>query len=196
MAKVIRNRWVFRTGGKWYRYLPRRNDAVKEYDFESGGGSLDDFRCEEQNTSMDPPSKLWMAWVYRDLATQPKWTKERIEKLFGKDWEIGKPEVFMNTEAVNQELWHIKHLIELKPIRFPNGEPTINDLHGIRLNPDGVCNVAQGVEPVPEDQLRLFDETKQWSAKEISQQLDAKYYGFKDVFERNVYTSSKISQLK
>ncbi|VDN06361.1 unnamed protein product [Thelazia callipaeda] len=34
MAKVIRNQWVYKKGGHWYRYLPRRNDSPKEFDYE------------------------------------------------------------------------------------------------------------------------------------------------------------------
>ncbi|VDL79174.1 unnamed protein product [Nippostrongylus brasiliensis] len=71
MAKVIRSRWVYRPHGRWHRYLPRRNDGVKEYDY-SKGGSLAEFKDEFMRESHDEPkegpSKLWMAWLYRDLS--------------------------------------------------------------------------------------------------------------------------------
>ncbi|KAK6048331.1 hypothetical protein COOONC_14164, partial [Cooperia oncophora] len=34
------------------------------------------------------PSKLWMAWLYRDLSGEPKWTKARVSKLFGPDPKV------------------------------------------------------------------------------------------------------------
>lgn len=127
-----------------------------------------------QEEVLAQPSKLWMTWLYRDLATEPKWTKERVEKIFGKDYkvpkltfspktqfQVGRAEVLKNTEAVNQELWHIKHLIELKPISFPDGEPTNDDLHGIRLDADGICRVVKDAPEVTETDLRLTDGKKQ-----------------------------------
>lgn len=37
---------MFRKGGKWLRYLPRRIDGVKEFDYEEAGGSLAHFKRE------------------------------------------------------------------------------------------------------------------------------------------------------
>ncbi|WKY02670.1 hypothetical protein Q1695_016158 [Nippostrongylus brasiliensis] len=199
MAKVIRSRWVYRPHGRWHRYLPRRNDGVKEYDY-SKGGSLAEFKDEFMRESHDEPkegpSKLWMAWLYRDLSGEPHWTKSRVNKLFGVDFKVGRMEVFPNTAAFNEELWHIKHLIELKPITFPNGEPTAEDIYAMKLHPDGTCEVAKDVTPVKEDQLRLLDPKKQWPSKELNRQLAAKYHGCKDVFETNVYTDANISIVK
>lgn len=42
-------------------------------------------------------------------------------------------EVFKNTASVNHELWHIKHLIDLKPLTFPNGEPTMEDVKSLEV---------------------------------------------------------------
>lgn len=33
----ILDKWVYKPHGRWYRYLPRRNDAAKEFDYESEG---------------------------------------------------------------------------------------------------------------------------------------------------------------
>ncbi|KAK6034872.1 hypothetical protein COOONC_27619 [Cooperia oncophora] len=136
MAKVIRTRWVYRPHGRWHRYLPRRNDGIKEFDYEKGG-SLSEFKAELMSQSFEEPkagpSKLWMAWLYRDLSGEPKWTKARVSKLFGPDPKVGRMEVFPNTSAYNEELWHIKHLIELKPMTFPNGEPTADDIYGVKV---------------------------------------------------------------
>ncbi|EYC16450.1 hypothetical protein Y032_0033g2669 [Ancylostoma ceylanicum] len=199
MAKVIRNRWVYRPHGRWHRYLPRRVDGVKEFNYEAGG-SLADFREEMMSQGHEEPktapSKLWMAWLYRDLSGEPHWTKKRVEKLFGSEFKVGRMEVFPNTAAVNEELWHVKHLIELKPITFPNGEPTSADIYGVKLHPDGRCEVAKDVAPLTEEELRLYDANKQWSPKELERQLASKYFGCKDVFETNVYTNSNISVVK
>uniref|UniRef100_A0A0K0DMU7 non-specific serine/threonine protein kinase n=1 Tax=Angiostrongylus cantonensis TaxID=6313 RepID=A0A0K0DMU7_ANGCA len=220
------DRWVYRPHGRWHRYLPRRNDSVKEFNYEAGG-SLSEFKeemanevfcftsfffcftvivpkynqpycwdanfLEEANVSVP---KLWMAWLYRDLSGEPYWTKKRVMNLFGTDFVVGRMEVFPNTSAFNEELWHIKHLIELKPITFPDGEPTSDDMFSMELHPDGRCRIAKVGAQVNVEQLKLTGLKKQWSPKELTSQLASKYYGCKDVFETNVYTNANISIVK
>jgi large subunit ribosomal protein L30 len=43
-------------------------------------------------------------------------------------------EIMKNTASTNEALWHIKHLIELRPITFPYGEPTIDDVGHIEVS--------------------------------------------------------------
>ncbi|KHJ95730.1 kinase domain protein [Oesophagostomum dentatum] len=199
MAKVIRNRWVYRPHNRWHRYLPRRNDGIKEFTYETGG-SIAEFREEMMSQGHEepktPPSKLWMAWLYRNLSGEPHWTKDRVAKLFGSDYKVGRMELFPNTAAINEELWHVKHLIDLKPVTFPNGEPTEEDIYGVKFHPDGRCEVAKGAPPLTEEQLKLYDPEKQWTSKELNRQLASKYFGCKDVFETNVYTNSNISVVR
>lgn len=38
-------------------------------------------------------------------------------------------EVLINSAAMNDKLWNVKHLIELRPITFPNGEPSEGDIY-------------------------------------------------------------------
>ncbi|GMT19935.1 hypothetical protein PFISCL1PPCAC_11232 [Pristionchus fissidentatus] len=210
MAKVIRNRWVFRPHGKWHRYLPRRNDAVKEYDYESMGGSLSDFRrdmAEDERTadmvaafaapgsaaaaapSTSKPSKLWLAWIYREPLGEPKWTKQSIEGLFGKNWKVGRMEVLKNTAATNEELWKVKHLIDLRPVTFSEGvEPTEADLPYLKISPDGSVSAAKSGSPLREEDLKLTDEKKHFTPAQMRSQLSRRYFGYKDVHEANVYT--------
>ncbi|KAE9414696.1 hypothetical protein Angca_006635 [Angiostrongylus cantonensis] len=193
------DRWVYRPHGRWHRYLPRRNDSVKEFNYEAGG-SLSEFKEEMANEFLEEANvsvpKLWMAWLYRDLSGEPYWTKKRVMNLFGTDFVVGRMEVFPNTSAFNEELWHIKHLIELKPITFPDGEPTSDDMFSMELHPDGRCRIAKVGAQVNVEQLKLTGLKKQWSPKELTSQLASKYYGCKDVFETNVYTNANISIVK
>jgi hypothetical protein len=63
MAKVIRNQWVWKKYGRWWRVLPRRNDGKNKID-------LDEL-AEQCATFPDPmpaeAPKLWVAWIYRDF---------------------------------------------------------------------------------------------------------------------------------
>ena len=45
--------------------------------------------------------------------------------------------IFPNTAAWNDRLWKIKHLIELRPLTFPKGEPTMDDVRYTEIRPDG-----------------------------------------------------------
>ncbi|KAJ1348515.1 hypothetical protein KIN20_003829 [Parelaphostrongylus tenuis] len=199
MAKVIRSKWVYYPHGRWHRYLPRRKDGFKEFNYEAGG-SISEFKeemaSELQEEAKTTTPKLWMAWLYRDLSGEPYWTKERVKKLFGTDFVVGRMEVFPNTAAFNEELWRIKHLIELKPITFPNGEPTSDDIYFVELHPDGRCQIAKNGTQIDVEQLSLTGSKKQWRANELNTQLAAKYFGGKDVFETNVYTNANISVVK
>ncbi|CAJ0959565.1 unnamed protein product, partial [Mesorhabditis belari] len=198
MAKVIRPQWVFRKDNKWVRYLPRRHDGiVGEYDYKKYSATYEDF-CQTQEESpaaSTSPSKLWLAWLYRELNGEPRWTRARVHKLFGIDYKPGRMEIFPNTPSYNEELWNIKHLIELKPVTFPNGEPTEADITTLQINPDGRCVVCEK-NRVNEADLVLYDAKKQYSSRELSRKLNQNYYGFKDVFEKNVYTPSNISIMK
>lgn len=51
-------------------------------------------------------------------------------------------EIFKNTAAQNSELWHVKHLIELRPLTFPNGEPTLEDVHAIEVCSNSLCYIV------------------------------------------------------
>uniref|UniRef100_A0A914RNH5 Uncharacterized protein n=1 Tax=Parascaris equorum TaxID=6256 RepID=A0A914RNH5_PAREQ len=103
-------------------------------------------------------------------------------------------EIFKNTAAQNSELWHVKHLIEIRPLTFPNGEPTLEDVHAVEIFADGRCVIDRRLA-CDETQLRLADPQKQMTTGYLSSQLAHRYYTFKDVFEDNVYTPSNISVL-
>ncbi|TKR68290.1 hypothetical protein L596_024291 [Steinernema carpocapsae] len=191
MAKVIRNCWVYKPYGRWHRYLPRRHDGISEYEFK-----IERATAEEFPEKMDgEPPKLWLAWVYREMTGEPHWTRKRVTDLFGEDWKPGKMAIFKNTPAFNDKLWHVKHLIEVRPLTFPNGEPTENDVNSLEVFPDGRCVVDPTIA-VKEDQLKLLDESKQMKQNYLVSRNMSKYARFKDIFEDNVYTPSNVSVME
>lgn len=186
MAKVIRNQWVWKKQGHNYRYLPRRNDGQKEFDFEASAAGPEHFP-EKLN---EAPPKLWIAWIYREPAGAR--SKHWLKKLFGEDYRVGKMEVFKNTASQNKVLWHVKHLIDLKPLRFPNGEPTLDDVNSLEVLYDGNCVVDKRIS-CNESQLSVRDPSKQWSPAELSGHLGSRYRQCLDVFEDTVYNPSNIT---
>lgn len=188
MAKVIRKQWVWKKQGHSYKYLPRRNDGLKEYDFIANESGPENFP-EKLNCA---PPKLWLGWLYRGPNGEPKWTKKVVKNLFGEDYEVGKMEIFKNTASVNEQLWRIKHLIELKPLTFPNGEPTIDDIKALEVLPDGRCIINKATA-CDDKFITVFDAHKQWSAREISGRLKTRVNHRKDVFEDTVYNPANMS---
>ncbi len=56
--------------------------------------------------------------------------------------EVNVRVVLPNTPHFNQLLWEIKHLIRLKPVSFPNGIPTDEDIGSVKVDTfNGVMNV-------------------------------------------------------
>ncbi|MFH4980497.1 hypothetical protein AB6A40_007206 [Gnathostoma spinigerum] len=188
MAKVIRNQWVYKPLGRWHRYLPRRHDGIKEYDFEANEAGPEHF--PEKMEGERP--KLWLAWIYRKPVGEPHWTKKRLADLFGEDYEPGRMEIFKNTPSQNAELWHVKHLIELRPLTFPNGEPTLDDVTALEVFPDGRCVIDKKLNAEPAD-LQIADTKKQFSRRYLTSHLCRRYARFKDVFEDTVYSPENIS---
>lgn len=42
--------------------------------------------------------------------------------------------IFKNTASQNVELWPLKHIIEIRALSFPNGEPTIGDVNAVEVS--------------------------------------------------------------
>ncbi|KAE9556233.1 hypothetical protein FO519_000572 [Halicephalobus sp. NKZ332] len=171
MAKVIRNRYVYRPHNRWHRYLPLRMDGIKEYNYEENNATPSAF----PDPVTDPPSKLWLACL-----------------LFGENATPGEMHVFKNTHSINNELWRIKHLIELRPLTFPNGEPTEADINHTSVLPDGRCIIDRNLN-VTADSIKIMDENKQFTSGQLSRKLQYRYAHFKDVYEDTVYNPKNIS---
>lgn len=101
-------------------------------------------------------------------------------------------EVFLNTPAWNERLWRVKHLIELRPLTFPNGEPTADDVGHTRVYSDGRCVVDKRLAVDP-SALQLADPRKQMTSKYLSQQSMRLWHQCKDVHEDTVYTPANVS---
>lgn len=191
MAKVIRNQWVYKKDGHWYRYLPRRNDGPKEFDYQANMAGPEHF---PEKMKSKPP-KLWLAWIYRDYSKDSYYIKNKIEKLFGKDAKPGKMFVFKNTASQNAELWPLKHLIEIRPLCFPNGEPTADDVNALEVFPDGRCIVDKHLSCEP-SKLQVLDPQKQMSSSYLCSRLRSRYNRSQDIFETNVYTAKNVTLIE
>jgi hypothetical protein len=189
MAKVIRNKYVFRKGNVWHQYLPRRVDGNQEYNFAKNKAMPEDFN---QPMEVDQPPKLWLVWAYRRTDTERKWTKENLKSLFGSLPTPGKMHVFKNTASINDKLWKVKPFIEVRPITFPNGEPTEADAPFTELFVDGRCIVDREAATRPTD-IPICDTKTQFKKGYLEASLKRRYETFKDVYPDTVYTPGNIT---
>src|SRR5262249_13815033 len=92
-----------------------------------------------------------------------------------------------NTHSTNTALWRVKNLIEIRPITFPHGEPTLKDVGTMELFHDGRC-LLRTEEPDPGDVETLVDKKKQFTPSYLASRLMSRDLRFKDVFEDTVYS--------
>lgn len=88
------------------------------------------------------PSKLFMVWRIATVVGRPIWEKEAIIKLGLADHKV-KYAIVKNTASNNEFLWSIKHLIRVKPITFPDGFPSDEDLYKSFLKQNGELLIEQ-----------------------------------------------------
>ncbi|KAI3416069.1 hypothetical protein GPALN_005621 [Globodera pallida] len=188
MSKQIRNQWVWRKNARWWRYLPRRDDSHNKLDLDELG--------EQCATFPDPmpaeAPKLWVAWLYREHSGSGPKIGEQVSKLFGKYARPGEMQVFKNTLSTNKQLWKIKHLIEIRPVTFPDGEPGPGDANHLEVMADGRCVIDRQGLPNPEG-YQFVDPSKQFSSTYLASRLMSKDVRNQDVYEDTVYNPENIS---
>ncbi|KRZ74138.1 39S ribosomal protein L30, mitochondrial [Trichinella papuae] len=169
-----------------YRYLPRPITGVHEFDYESMEATPDHFPDK-----LEIRPKLWVAWLYRQPSNEPRWIKKDIELLFGVKPKLLEMNIFKNMPYWNKRLWKIKHLIEVKPIVFPNGEPTEEDIPYMRLFPDGRCIVDKAMKLDTLEADELNEEKSELTAKYFNEKLRFKWNRFEDILEDAPWTDPK-----
>ena len=103
--------------------------------------------------------------------------------------------VFKKCHSINARLWKLKHLIEIKPITFPHGEPTENDVGHIELKPSGECiiDIRLDVEPEQLD-LDRNKKAKQFTSGYLLSQTLRKYHQYDRIQEDDVWSDPNVSQ--
>ncbi|KAK9886413.1 hypothetical protein WA026_016692 [Henosepilachna vigintioctopunctata] len=101
------------------------------------------------------PTKLFRVQRIKPLKGTPYFERE-ILKLFKLDGKISDVAILKNIPENNNKLWKIKHLVEIKPITFPNGFPT--SIEGTYLKENGELSVTHSIS---EEKLKLSQEFKE-----------------------------------
>ena len=81
------------------------------------------------------------------------------------------PAVIPNTPHYNALLWEVKHLIRLKPIKFPNGLPTEKDIGFIKVDMHtGEMSISSAYK-IPSEDLEKADTPGIFSGKYLREYL-------------------------
>lgn len=90
------------------------------------------------------PSKLFRVQRIKPLKGVPYYEKNILKqlKLDGRSSEIA---ILKNIPEINELLWKIKHLIQIKPVTFPNGFP--QNVNGTYLKENGEMIVKKEIIP-------------------------------------------------
>ena len=105
--------------------------------------------------------------------------------------------VFKNTPSWNRILWNVKAFIEIRPISFPHGEPTEEDVGNLRVLPTGECIVDKKLH-VPSEELDLEKkrkQLKQFTTSYLLSQSTRQWFQTKEILEDNLWSDPNTSRL-
>lgn len=113
--------------------------------------------CDEirkvQNTPIQNPSPIHMAWRSQPLTARAWWERVIMRRLGLHDRRLYQRLLFPNTPHFNRLLYQVKHLITMKPLTFPDGIPTEKDIGAIRVEDhSGVVRINEQFR-VPDHRL-------------------------------------------
>lgn len=105
-------------------------------------------RKENHRDPVFAPSKLLLVHRVRPFKGNPHWDKNTLKAL-GFSEESTDPVILKNTPEVCAQLWKIKHLIKVLPVKMPEKLPDLNDdLTGTYLHENGTFYVTPKIDPL------------------------------------------------
>jgi len=192
MARPPRLCWVYKPWHE-YKYLPRPKYGRMQYDYEEMEATPEKFPYKLDGQ----PPKLWVAWLYRMPKNVDAKMRQQIVELFGGDLvkQVNKMKIFKNTPYWNNLLWSAKSFIEIRPITFPNGEPTDADINHTTILSSGECVVDKTLS-VDETQLttKPGDDWRHFPYGYIPSKLLSRWYSCREVQEDDVWSDPNTSR--
>jgi len=115
------------------------------------------YPMEGEEESDEAPSPVLMVKRVKTLKGEPWFNVQYCEQIgLGKKEKLRKLAFMPNIPSVNLILFKIKHLIEIKPVTFPNGMPDdFNpDTSGFQIKSNGEFIVHPSLKKDPEDAVQ------------------------------------------
>lgn len=79
--------------------------------------------------------------------------------------------VIPNTPQYNQLLWIVKHLIKIRPLKFPNGIPTEADIGNIKIDAETGEMLINTAFKVSDERLEKADTSPMFKGKYLREYL-------------------------
>lgn len=79
--------------------------------------------------------------------------------------------VVPNTPHYNKMLWDVKHLIRLKPLQFPDGLPTEEDIGNIKIDVDRGQMRINAAFKIPQESLDKADTSPMFTGRYLREYL-------------------------
>ncbi|XP_076755184.1 mitochondrial ribosomal protein L30 [Xylocopa sonorina] len=127
---------------------------------------------------VDPPitpSKVLMIYRVKPFKGNPYWDKDTLTKL-GFEEHCNDPVFVKNIPEVCAELWKIKHLIKVIPVKLPEKLPDVDDQTEFRVDEMGKVRVTGKVDPARyQATMEARNSIKRMDGKDISEKLRLKW---------------------
>lgn len=107
-----------------------RKGGISDQGFESVYKQIKDL----QDAVIVKPSPLHLVWRYKKFESSPWHEMVVLRKIGLNGRDMNEKVIIPNTPHFNKLLWQVKHLLRLKPISFPDGVPTEDDIGAIKVN--------------------------------------------------------------
>nr|XP_033321788.1 39S ribosomal protein L30, mitochondrial [Megalopta genalis] len=109
-------------------------------------------------TDVDPPivpSKIFMIHRVKSFKGNPYWDKDTLKRI-GLS-EVNREPVFVkNTPEVCSQLWKIKHLIKITPVKLPDGEIKADENREYYFHSSGDIYIGGKLDPARLEATKNF----------------------------------------
>ena len=124
------------------------------------------FYPRRKETHVDPPitpSKVFMVHRVKPFKGNPYWEKDVLTKLGFSEREH-EPVFVKNTPEVCSQLWRVKHLVKILPLKVPENLSSIDDSTEVFFHENGTCQITGKIDPArrqateaPKESMKRLD---------------------------------------
>lgn len=107
------------------------------------------FYPRKKEGHVDPPitpSKVFMVHRVKPFKGNPHWEKDILTRLGLKE-EEKEPVFVKNTPEVCNQLWHVKHLVKIVPLKVPENLSSIDESTEVFFHENGTCHITGKIDP-------------------------------------------------
>ena len=132
------------------------------------------FYPRKKEGHVDPPitpSKVFMVHRVKPFKGNPHWEKDILTKL-GFNEKENEPVFVKNTPEICSQLWRVKHLVKILPLKVPENLSNIDDSTEVFFHENGTCHITGKIDPARRQATEAAKESmKRLDRSTISEKL-------------------------